>query len=54
MFLRMKKVARGDKVYEYLTLCAGFREGGRVRQRVILNLGRKDLVSPSPPRPAAP
>jgi hypothetical protein len=31
---------------EYLYLVEGYREGGRVRQRVIANLGRADLLAP--------
>ena len=47
MFLRTKRVVRGSKTYEYVTLCENFREAGHVRQRVILNLGRKDLLDPA-------
>ena len=35
MFFRKKK----SKGYEYLQIVEGFREGGKVRQRVLLTLG---------------
>ena len=44
MYLRVKRVKSGDKVYEYLALCESIREGTRVRQVVVANLGRKDLL----------
>jgi hypothetical protein len=46
MYVRTKRVTSGNKTYEYLALCESFREGGHVRQRVIANLGRKDLLDP--------
>ena len=46
MYVRTKRVTSGAKTYEYLALCESFREGGHVRQRVIANLGRKDLLDP--------
>ena len=47
MYLRTKTVKSGDKVYEYLALCESVREGKRVRQIVVANLGRKDLLDPA-------
>ena len=47
MYLRTKRVKAGDKVYEYLALCESVREGSRVRQIVVANLGRKDLIDPA-------
>ena len=41
MFVREKRI-RG---YTYLYLVETVREGGRVKQRVVKNLGRKDTVS---------
>jgi len=47
MFLRTVK-ARGGRgaQYEYLRLVESYRENGRSRQRVVCNLGRKDLLAP--------
>ncbi|MDR3211861.1 MAG: hypothetical protein LBU79_08095 [Planctomycetota bacterium] len=43
MFVRIKKV----KQYEYFQIVEGRREGGKVKQDVILNLGRVDLLQSS-------
>jgi hypothetical protein len=40
MFVREKKIG----AYSYLYLVESVREQGRVKQRVIKNLGRKDAV----------
>lgn len=47
MFLRTVK-ARGRKgeKHEYLRLVETYREDGHAKQRVIVNLGRKDLLAP--------
>src|SRR5258708_21312551 len=42
MYPKEKSVRRGDRSYEYLELVEGRREGGRVRQHVVANLGRLD------------
>jgi hypothetical protein len=42
MFPKVKTVRRGGRNYEYLELVEGRREGGRVRQHVVANLGRLD------------
>src|SRR6266702_3801230 len=42
MYPKVKTVRRGGRSYEYLELVEGRREGGRVRQRVVANLGRLD------------
>jgi hypothetical protein len=39
MYPRVKRVRRGERVYEYLQLVEGRREGGSVRQRVVATLG---------------
>jgi transposase len=46
MFLRkvVRRSARGT--IEYLYLVEGYRDQGRVRQRVVANLGRADLLAP--------
>src|SRR6266511_613144 len=46
-FPRVKRVRSGDRVYEYLQLVEGRREGGRVRQRVVATLGRVDELKAS-------
>lgn len=47
MFLRIVK-ARGRKgeKHEYLRLVESYRWNGRTKQRVVANLGRKDLLTP--------
>jgi len=47
MFLRSVK-ARGKKgeKHEYLRLVESYRENGRNIQRVVMNLGRKDILAP--------
>lgn len=47
MYPRVKRVRRGDRVYEYLQLVEGYRDGGRVRQRVVATLGRVDELKAS-------
>src|SRR5258707_1061735 len=42
MYPKVKTGGRGDRSYEYLELVEGRREGGRVRQHVVANLGRLD------------
>ena len=43
MFVREKKIG----AYRYLYLVESVREAGRVKQRVIKNLGRKEVVQAS-------
>jgi transposase len=47
MFLRTVK-ARGHKgeKHEYLRLVESYRENGHTKQRVVVSLGRKDLLAP--------
>lgn len=47
MFVRVKRVRRGTKTYEYLQLVEGVREAGTVRQRVVATLGRVDELKQS-------
>lgn len=47
MYLRVKRVRRGERSYEYLQLVEGRREGGKVRQRVLATLGRADELKRS-------
>ena len=48
MFLKETKVRRGERVYEYVQLVEGYRdERGRVRHRVVANLGRKEALKSS-------
>jgi Domain of unknown function (DUF4277) len=42
MYPKVKTVRRDGRRYEYLELVEGRREGARVRQRVVANLGRLD------------
>jgi len=47
MFIRTVKArgGRGEK-HEYVRLVENYRENGRAKQRVVINLGRKDLLAP--------
>jgi hypothetical protein len=47
MYPRVKRVRRGDRVYEYVQLVEGRRVGGKVRQRVVATLGRLDEMKAS-------
>ena len=44
MFTRIKRVRAQDKTYEYLQVVESVRAGGKVRQRVVCNLGRIDQL----------
>ena len=47
MFLRTVKAAGGKGVqHEYVRLVEAYREDGTTKQRVVCNLGRKDLLAP--------
>ena len=47
MYPRVKRVRRGDQVYEYVQLVEGRRVDGKVRQRVVATLGRLDQLKAS-------
>jgi transposase len=47
MYTKRVQVRRGDKSYVYLKLVESYRDGGRVRQRVVANLGREDELKAS-------
>jgi hypothetical protein len=48
MFVKVTVVRRGGRVYEYLQMVEGYRdERGRVRHRVVANLGRRDALKES-------
>src|SRR3984957_10124305 len=48
MFVKETKVKRSGREYSYLQLVEGYRdERGKVRQRVVANLGRKDALKDS-------
>lgn len=44
MFLRSVKASNGR--HEYLRLVESFRDGDKVKQRIVAHLGRKDLLAP--------
>ena len=44
MFLRSVKAANGR--HEYLRLVENYRQGDKIRQRIVLHIGRKDLLAP--------
>jgi hypothetical protein len=47
MFTKRVQVRRGDKTYVYVKLVESYRDEGRVRQRVVANLGREDELKSS-------
>jgi transposase len=48
MFVKETTVRRGERSYVYLQMVEGYRdEAGRVRHRVVANLGRKDALKSS-------
>jgi transposase len=47
MYVKRTIVRRGDASYVYLRLVQAYRDGGRVRHRVIANLGREDELKAS-------
>jgi hypothetical protein len=48
MFVKETKVKRGKRAYTYVQLVEGYRdEDGKVRHRVVANLGRKDELKDS-------
>jgi hypothetical protein len=44
MFVRSKSSVHNGAFYEYLQIVRSYREGGKVRQQVIANLGRRDRL----------
>jgi len=44
LFLRSVKASNGR--HEYLRLVENYREGDKVRQRIVVHIGRKDLLAP--------
>jgi hypothetical protein len=44
VFIRVKRSVQASGIYEYLQIVESVREGTRVRQRVIGNLGRRDQI----------
>ena len=48
MFVKETVVRRGDRAYTYLQMVEGYRDkGGKVRHRVVANLGRKEALKDS-------
>jgi transposase len=47
MFVKETRVRSGGRVLTYLQLVESYRDGGRVRQRVIKKLGREDQLDPA-------
>lgn len=44
MFVRAKRSAHKDATSEYLRIVESYRDGGKIRQRVIATLGRRDQL----------
>ena len=44
MFLRSVRGANAR--HQYLRLVENYRQGDKIRQRVVLHVGRKDLLAP--------
>jgi len=48
MFVRVQKVRQAGRTYEYVHIVEGYRdEAGKVRHRVVANLGRRDRLKSS-------
>src|SRR5207302_9524480 len=48
MFVRVQKVRQAGRIYEYVHIVEGYRdEAGKVRHRVVANLGRRDRLKDS-------
>jgi transposase len=48
MYVRVQKVRQGARVYEYVHIVEGYRDDdGKVRHRVVANLGRRDQLKDS-------
>src|SRR5881397_1847490 len=48
MFVRVQKVRQAGRVYEYVHVVEGYRDpAGKVRHRVVANLGRRDRLKDS-------
>src|SRR5512133_2098612 len=48
MFVKETTVRRGERSYAYLQLVEGYRDAaGRVRHRVVANLGRREALKAS-------
>jgi hypothetical protein len=48
MYVRLQKVRQGGRVYEYVHIVEGYRDDdGKVRHRVVANLGRRDHLKHS-------
>jgi transposase len=48
MFVRVQRVRQAGRVYEYVHIVEGYRdEAGKVRHRVVANLGRRDRLKES-------
>jgi len=47
MYVKRATVKRGESSYVYLRLVEAYREDGKVRHRVIANLGREDVLKAS-------
>lgn len=44
MFVRSKDSIHSGTAYEYLQIVRSYREGGKVRQQVLVSLGRRDRL----------
>jgi hypothetical protein len=44
MFVRVKKIAAGQRSYQYVQIVENRREAGQVRQRIVASLGRLDRL----------
>src|ERR671922_1387871 len=48
MFVKETTVRRGERAYTYVQMVEGYRdESGRVRHRVVANLGRREALKES-------
>lgn len=49
MYLRTVRNSSDEGAYEYVRLVESYREDGKVKQRVVCTLGRKDVLAPHLP-----
>jgi hypothetical protein len=46
LYLRFSKVTAKGHTYEYAQVCQTVRVGKRTKRKVLVNLGRRDLLQP--------
>ena len=44
MFVRVRRSVQNGRTYEYLQIVESYRKDGKVKQRIIANLGRREKL----------